>query len=587
MHATVTRLITGITLVTLTACATPTPASVLRVTIAGGDRSLALGDPLTLTASVQTTGSADSGVAWSSSDVAVATIDAAGTVTSLATGFTVITATSISDASKSGSIVLTITQASNVVSVAIDGGDRSLALGGALTLTASVEVSGSADAGVAWSSSNENVASIDAAGTVTGLATGVTTITATSISDASKSDSITLTVDPPGVLVWTRQFGTNSSDFAYGIATDTNGNVYITGFTEGALEGDNAGHGDAFIRSYDSDGNTRWTHQFGSDDLDAASGVATDANGNVYVAGYTLGAREGADAGSGDAFIRSYDSDGNLRWTHQFGTDRSDAASGVATDANGNVYVSGSTMGDLEGTNAGGHDVFIRSYDSDGNLRWTRQFGSGSSDYTNGVATDANGNVYVTGRTFGALAGPITGTVDAFIRSYDNSGDLRWTRQFGTDDLDVTNGIATDVNGNVYVVGRTGALTGPDAGNPNAFIRSYDGNGNLRWTQQIGSGSYDEANGVATDSSGNVYASGGTEGALAGDNAGSVDAFIRSFDSDGNLRWTRQFGTSSADVATGVATDTNGNVYTTGYTAGALIGASAGFEDVFIRKHGP
>ena len=594
MLSTHTRSVLGTALaltLTLIACSptndTITTVTIDSVTIDGGDRTILLGTPLTLTATITTTGNADDTITWTSSDVDVATIDATGTVTTLTTGTTLITATSTTDPTKHDTITLTITETNAVLSVTIDGGDRSLALGRALTLTASVEITGSTDDGVTWTSSDEAVATIDAAGTVTSLTAGTTLITATSTTDPTMNDSITLTVDPPGVLVWTRQFGTSNSDLAYGIATDTTGNVYTTGWTEGALEGDNAGNADVFIRSYDSDGNTRWTHQFGTDDLDAANGIATDTNGNVYVTGYTLGALAGDNAGDFDAFIRSYDGDGNLRWTHQFGTTAIDFATSVATDVNGNVYVAGSTSGDLEGTNAGSDDVFIRSYDSDGTLRWTRQFGTDTSDFANGVAIDANGNVYVTGRTFGALAGPITGTVDAFVRSYDSNGDLRWTRQFGTDDLDVTNGIATDTNANVYVVGRTGALAGPDAGSPNAFIRSYDSDGNLRWTHPFGTGSFDDAAGVATDVHGNVYASGSTEGALAGDNAGGADAFIRSYDSDGNLRWTRQFGTSSEDVAVGVATDTNGNVYTTGYTSGALVGENAGDHDAFIRKYGP
>ncbi|TVR97544.1 MAG: hypothetical protein EA416_00530, partial [Trueperaceae bacterium] len=476
---------------------------------------------------------------------------------------------------------------SSVTSVSIDGGDRTVVVDDALTLTATVVTEGGASDALTWESSDEAVAVIDGAGSVTILTVGVVDVSATSTVDPSVRDTVTLTVDPLGVLAWTRQFGTSSDDESRGVATDASGNVYVVGFTDGVLEGDGAGGVDAFIRSFDSDGTLRWTRQFGTNGTDEAFGVATDANGNVYAVGRTTGTLEGTNAGGADVFVRSYDGGGTLRWTRQFGTSAFDTATGVATDANGNVYVTGRTDGALEGTGAGGTDAFIRSYDGNGDLRWTRQFGTSSQDFATGVATDAHSNVYVSGFTGGALEGTHAGAVDAFIRSYDGGGTLRWTRQFGTSGDDPALGVATDVNGNVYVTGYTaGELDGPSAGGLDAFIRSFDGDGTLRWARQFGTSSSDVAYDVATDASGHVYAAGHTRGALEGANVGGDDAFIRSYDGGGTLRWTHQFGTSSGDQAFGVATDASGGVYVAGYTLGALEGANAGGFDAFLRKHG-
>jgi hypothetical protein len=477
----------------------------------------------------------------------------------------------------------------SVTNVTIDGGDRTITLDDVLTLTATVTTTGNATTTVTWTSSNTGVATIDQNGTITTRTTGSTGITATSTADPSKSDSITLTINnPPGTVAWARQFGTSGDDVANGITTDGNGNVYAAGYTTGALDGSNAGSSDAFIRSYDSSGNHRWTRQFGTSNADVAAGIATDGNGNVYATGSTTGALEGSNAGSSDAFIRSYDSSGNHRWTRQFGTSSSEVALGIATDANGNVYTTGYTTGALEGSNAGSNDAFIRSYDSSGNHRWTRQFGTSNNDFAIGIATDANGNVYATGDTEGALEGSNAGSSDAFIRSYDSSGNHRWTRQFGTSSSDVAFGIATDANGNIYATGyTTGALEGSNAGDSDAFIRSYDSSGNHRWTRQFGTSSDDFAYAIATDANGNIYATGYTTGALEGSNAGDNDAFIRSYDSSGNHRWTRQLGTSSIDEASGITTDANGNVYATGDTEGALEGSNAGGFDAFIRRYEP
>ena len=585
MHPPHARRITSVAItlaIALTAC-TLNNGYVLDVTIDGGDRTLALGEPLTLATTVTNRAGATDRVTWTSSVPSVATVDTTGLVTTLAQGPTQITATSTSDPSKNDTITLTITEPNAVTNLTIDGGDRTIVLGDPLTLTATITTTGTANDAITWTSSDPTVATIDTTGTVTSTTDGTTDLTATSVFDPSQSDTVTLTVDPRGALRWTRQFGTSEIDRPGGVATDANGNVYVTGYTYGALEGTNAGDVDAFLRAYDPNGNTLWTRQFGTSSSDVAYGVATDANGHIYVTGYTNGTLEGTNAGDYDAFLRAYDPNGNTLWTRQFGTSSSDYAYGVATDANGHIYVTGYTNGTLEGTNAGGNDAFLRAYDPNGNTLWTRQFGTSGGDYAYGVATDANGHIYVTGYTNGSLDGANAGNDDAFLRAYDPNGNTLWTRQFGTSGGDYAYGVATDANGHVYVTGYTfGGLGGANAGNGDAFLRAYDPNGNTLWTRQFGTSGGDYAYGVATDTNGNVYVTGSTNGVLEGADAGST--FLRAYDPNGDVLWTRQFGTSSD--AEHVATDANGNVYVAGYTYGALEGANAGFEDAFVRSYG-
>jgi hypothetical protein len=260
-----------------------------------------------------------------------------------------------------------------------------------------------------------------------------------------------------------------------GIATDGDGNVYVTGYTGGTLEVGYVGNGPSFVRAYDGDGHHRWTRQFGTSSSDETFGIATDASGNVYAAGFTVGDLDGDNAGFADAFIRSYDRDGHHRWTRQFGTSDYDRAQGVATDAAGNVYATGQTQGKFEDSNFGGRDVFIRSYDSAGNGRWTRQFGTSGNDGGYGITTGADGHVYATGSTLGALEGSNFGGIDVFIRSYDSSGTLRWTRQFGTPSDDGASDLAVGANGDLYVVGETlGQMTTTAAaGSYDAYVRKY------------------------------------------------------------------------------------------------------------------
>jgi len=396
-------------------------------------------------------------------------------------------------------------------------------------------------------------------------------------------------------IEWIRQFGTYESEFAMDVVVDASGNVYVTGTTYGALPGQaSSGFDDAFVRKYDGAGNEIWTRQFGSSQYDYAVGVAVDASGSVYVAGYTAHGTLPGQESSGyyDAFIRKYDGAGNEIWTRQFGSSWYDYAYGVAVDASGSVYVAGDTTGTLPGQASSGYfDAFVRKYDGAGNEIWTRQFGSSEYDYAQGgVAVDSSGNVYVAGWTSGALPGQVSsGWGDAFVRKYDGSGDEIWTRQFGSSDGDYTKGMAVDTLGNVYVAGYTGG-TFPgqtSSGNIDAFIRKYDGAGNEIWTRQFGSSWEDHAEGVAVDASGSVYVAGLTYGALPGQvsSGGSYDAFVRKYDGSGNEIWTRQFGSSIYTTAYDAAVDGSGSIYVAGSTWGALLGQThSGGYDVFLVK---
>ncbi|TLZ60410.1 MAG: hypothetical protein E6K13_08345 [Methanobacteriota archaeon] len=332
----------------------------------------------------------------------------------------------------------------------------------------------------------------------------------------------------------------------------------------------------------------RWVRQFGAvtsvDDF--ALGVAVGAS-SVYVAGYTFGTLPGqTNAGLEDAFLQKHDADGNVTWTRQFGTIQGDAAVATAVDANG-VYVAGRTFGTLPGqTGAGGWDAFLQRYDTNGNVQWTSQFGSSGEERATAIATDASA-VYITGWTTGALPGQTRlGSTDAFLLKYDTNGNIQWTRQLGTPQSDDSYGIGVDASG-VYVAGETcGTMPGETAvGGCDAYIRKYDTAGGLMWTRQLGTPQEDKATGVAVDASG-VYIAGRTAGTFPGEtSAGNWDAFLGKYDADGAVLWIRQFGTGSYEVLNGVAVDATG-VYVAGWTQGTFRGqTSAGADDVFLRKY--
>ncbi|OFV99153.1 MAG: hypothetical protein A3H28_01485 [Acidobacteria bacterium RIFCSPLOWO2_02_FULL_61_28] len=395
-------------------------------------------------------------------------------------------------------------------------------------------------------------------------------------------------------IEWIRQFGTSTEDQAAGVARDSTA-VYVSGFTWGVFPGQtNAGLQDAYVRKYDANGTEQWTRQFGSTGGDRAFAVAADSTG-VYVVGWTSGALPGQTylGGVSDVFVRKYDANGNVLWTRQFGTAARDGANGVAVDGSGSVYVGGYTTGTLPGqlTNAGLYDSFVRKYDTNGTEQWTRQFGQlpTGDDAVHGVAADSTG-VYVGGRLLGTLPGQTAaGGYDAFVRKYNGGGTEQWTRQFGTTGNDAVNGLAADSTG-VYVTGGTeGALPGQTSaglGVRDAFVRKYDANGTEQWTRQFGTRAQDEAFGVAADASG-VHVVGTAGFALPGLPSSTVgQVFARKYDANGAERATQQFGAGGSEAGTGVAADATG-IYVSGHTNGRIPGQTfLGSSDAFAVKLG-
>ncbi len=225
------------------------------------------------------------------------------------------------------------------------------------------------------------------------LAVLITCITMVAISSPAVAEE-------PYSVEWIKQIGTWGSDWGHSVAVGSNGNAYISGTTYGSLDGNNAGSFDAFLTEYDSSGVLVWTRQLGTSAEDVSNSVAVDSNGNVYISGETEGSLDGnsaGDAGDMDAFLAKYDSSGVWQWTRQLGTSSNDYSKSVAVDSNGNAYISGKTEGDLDGNNAGSYDAFLAKYDSSGVWQWTRQLGTSATDYSRAVAVDSNGNAYISG----------------------------------------------------------------------------------------------------------------------------------------------------------------------------------------------
>ncbi|MBW4497882.1 MAG: DUF4347 domain-containing protein, partial [Oscillatoria princeps RMCB-10] len=379
--------------------------------------------------------------------------------------------------------------------------------------------------------------------------------------------------EPPSIE-WIQQLGSAGWDESRGVAVDSQGNVYISGDTYGASDGDYG----TWLAKYDSTGSQLWVRHVGSASSDNSCGIAIDSAANVYITGATYSELGGSSAGGWDTWIAKYDASGTQQWVKQLGSAGQDMPSGIATDSAGNVCIVGNTWGALAGSNAGECDAWVAKYDSSGTELWSAQLGSVDYDDSRNVATDSAGNVYIIGSTLGALGGSNAGDYDAWAAKYDSNGNQQWVKQLGGTGCDYFFDVkAVDSTGQVYIVGDTLS---------DAWLLQYDSNGNLQWVQQFGTPMDEYAGGVTVDSAGNLYLTGKTEGALGDSNAGGGDLWVAQYDSTGTEQWVKQFGTASTEYSFDIAVDSALQVYICGLTEGDLGASNAGEHDAWVAKLG-
>ena len=118
-----------------------------------------------------------------------------------------------------------------------------------------------------------------------------------------------------GTKQWTQQLGSSSNEFARDVTIDSTDNIYVTGFTGGGLDGNtNSGSEDLYLVKYNSSGTKQWIQQLGTESRDRGYGIVKDSSDNIYVTGYTEGGLDGnTNSGDNDTFLVKYNSDGVLQ----------------------------------------------------------------------------------------------------------------------------------------------------------------------------------------------------------------------------------------------------------------------------------
>ncbi len=350
---------------------------------------------------------------------------------------------------------------------------------------------------------------------------------------------------------WVRRYRGpgNGHDEAKAIAVDAAGNVYVTGSSERA-----EGNDDYLTIKYNPDGQRVWVRRFNGrgNDQNVPSAMVIDDRGNVYVTGYSNNLH-----GFSDMATIKYSPTGEVAWVQYYdgpGAFR-DEARAIALDGQGHVYVTGRSYGD--GTDA---DFCTIKYDANrGRQLWVRRYNGPGNGYDEATAlvVDALGNVYVTGKSWDSGTG-----YDYLTIKYNPDGQTLWERRYnGPNGRDEPTAIAVDIQGNVYVTGRS---KGDATWNYDYVTIKYSPDGQLLW-ELLSEGSRIPEGFIpkmALDPGGNIYVT-GTSYRTSGGYAYSGYDIIK-YSPDGQRLWRRRYQAPYADIAAAMAVDGQGNVYVTG-----------------------
>lgn len=368
----------------------------------------------------------------------------------------------------------------------------------------------------------------------------------------------TMPIFSQSVQEWTRTYAgpIDSGDYGVDIATDAQGNVYVAATSRGSMTGS-----DFVVIKYNSAGVQQWAQRYNgpSNSGDVPVAIAVDGSGNVYITGRTL-----ASGFNYDYATVKYNSGGAQQWAKIFNgaANGDDQPSGMVVDAAGNVYVTGYSTG--TGTNT---DYATVKYSSSGAEEWVKRYNGSANggDKASGIALDNSGNIYITGYVSSTGMG-----IDFATIKYTPAGIEVWAKRFsgaGGNTSENARAIAVDAAGNVYVTG-----SGVVSNNSDFLTIKYNNAGDTVWTRKFNgpNSDFDAAYYIAVYDTNSIYISGacyslsttGEDIATLKYNSAGVQQWVKIYDGPGGP--TDGPNGLQEDFVNDLKLDAEGNVYITG-----------------------
>jgi hypothetical protein len=428
-----------------------------------------------------------------------------------------------------------------------------------------------------------------------------------------------LIIDP--VLSYATYLGGSGMGAITGIAVDSSGDLYATGWTESLnfqiaapIQASNAGGVDAVVVKLDQAGSglVYATYIGGSGD-DRGAAIAVDSSGEAYVTGSTASTNfplaspiKSTLGGGRDAFALKINALGSmLVFSTYLGGTNTDTGNAIAVDSSDNAYIAGDTLsanfpvlGAEQPTLGGDQNAFITKLSPSGAMLYSTFLGGSGVDHAGGIALDSSHNIYVAGGTtstnfpvVGAIQGVNGGYQDAFLTKLNAAGSaIVYSTYLGgsggqAGTPEEANALAVDTSGNAYIAGTTnstnfpvtaGAFQTSYTATQDAFVAKINAAGNgLVYSTYLGGSAFNWANGLAVTAGGIAYVAGYTSSfdfpvvaPVQASFGGLYDAFVSVFNAAGNaLSFSTFYGGSGSDEASAIAVDGSGNIYVGGQTS--------------------
>jgi hypothetical protein len=380
-----------------------------------------------------------------------------------------------------------------------------------------------------------------------------------------------------------RQWGGPRGNSATGVAFDSHGDIYVASSTLSGLRSDYdyVGTMDAALIKWNPRGQLVWARPWGSEQWDTGDDVIVDAQDRVFTVGKVGGELYGVppfeiDSDVNDVGIVRTDANGAIEWSAVWGSNELDDPACMAFDKQGNLYVAGTSEGMFENNpNAGMTDIFLSKW-SDEEKLWSRVISTEGYDSVAGIAVDDANNIYLAGSTDGEIPGQVAGGAhDGVLAKYSSDGELLWVVQWGGETEELFSAIAV-VGSRIYLAGYINVepLWSSSRGT-NAFVALYDSDGNQNWLREWGEPDYEESvRGIVADADGFLYVCGEYQNRPGDEGPSASDNILYKLDADGQQLWNVRWGSPSWDGCSDMALGPDGLIATVGR-------AQAGYEGTF------
>lgn len=271
----------------------------------------------------------------------------------------------------------------------------------------------------------------------------------------TSSDFLTIKYDANGNLLWAKNWSSNGNQYdeARGVAIDAQNNIVVAGITQYAAS---PSSGTDFLTiKYDQSGNALWIKNYSATISDNAWGVKTDSQSNIIITGYAMNAVPGTN--TQDFLTVKYNPNGNLLWAKNYSTIYDEYAYGVAIDSQGYMYVAGIAQNSVGP--ASKSDFFVIKYTPEGYIVWINGYGGASSEYGRQIAVDSHDNLLIVGGEMSDNNNPATANL--LFMKITSGGNLLWFANYSGANEDTGTGIAVDSQGKIIVAGYSNNSVSP------------------------------------------------------------------------------------------------------------------------------